>query len=144
MKKIEAVIQPFKLDAVREILVKAKLPRINIFEVKGAGNQQGSIKQYRGTEYIEDSVEIKIEMVVDDDEAERLADRIIDALRTGDLSDGEVIILPVEQSVRLRAGQRGHRVRSWERDPAPSYLLRDATTLKSCLNALRRKFHEAG
>ena len=71
MKKIEAVIQPFKLDAVREILAKAKLPRINIFEVKGAGNQQGSIKQYRGTEYIEDSVEIKIEMVVDDDEAER-------------------------------------------------------------------------
>ena len=144
MKKIEAVIQPFKLDTVREILAKAKLPRINIFEVKGAGNQQGSMKQYRGTQYIEDSVEIKIEMVVDDDEAEPMADRIIDALRTGDLSDGEVIILPVEHSVRLRAGQCGHRVRSWERDPAPSYLLRDATSLKSYLNAFRRKFHEAG
>ena len=137
MKKVEAVVQGFKVDEVREILAKAKLPHINIFEVKGAGNQQGSIKQYRGTEYIEDSVEIKIEMVVDDDEQSH--DRIIDALRTGDLSDGEVIILPVEQSVRLRAGQRGHRVRSWERDPAPSYLLRDATTLKSYLNAFKKK-----
>src|SRR5262245_66479713 len=106
MKKIEAVIQPFKLDAVREILAKARLPRINIFDVKGAGNRQGTIKQYRGTEYIEDSAEIKIEMVVDDDEAEPIADRIIEPRRTGDFTDGEGITLPAQQSVRLRDGRR--------------------------------------
>lgn len=144
MKKIEAVIQPFKLDEVRAVLAKTKLPRVNIFEVKGAGSQQGRPKEYRGTRYIEDSAEVKIEMVVDDDEAEHMADMLVDALRTGDLSDGEVIVVPVQQSMRLRAGQRGHPVPSWEHDPAPSYLLRNATSLKSYLKALRRKFHEAG
>jgi nitrogen regulatory protein P-II 1 len=68
MKKIEAVIQPFKLDAVREILAKAKLPRIALFEVKGAGCQQGRPKKYRGASYMEDSVDVKIEVMVDDDD----------------------------------------------------------------------------
>jgi len=144
MKKIEAVIQPFKLDEVREILAKAKIPRINIFEIKGAGSEQGKPKEYRGTRYIEDSAEVKIEMVVDDDETEHVAHMIIDTLRTGALCDGEVIIVSVEESVRLRAGQHGHAVRNWERDPALSYLLRNATSLKSYLKALKRKFHEAG
>src|SRR5262245_30980662 len=144
MKKIEAVIQPFKLDEVKEVLAKKKISRINIFEVRGAGSQQGKPKEYRGTRYIEDSPEIKIEIVVDDDEAEHMAEMIIDVLRTGDLCDGEVIILPVEQCFRLRAGQRGHILPSWEPDPAPSYLLRNSASLKSYLNALKKKFHEAG
>src|SRR5262245_51803357 len=136
MKKIEAVIQPFKLDEVKEALAKKKIPRINIFEIRGAGSQQGKPKEYRGTRYIEDSAEIKIEIMVDDDEAEHIAETIIEALRTGELCDGEVIILPVEQSVRLRAGQHGHIVPSWEPDPAPSYLLRNFASLKSSMNAL--------
>ncbi len=74
MKKVEAIIQPFKLDEVREILAKSKIPRIAIFEVKGAGCQQGRLKQYWGARYIEDSVDVKIEILVDDDEAEPLAE----------------------------------------------------------------------
>lgn len=124
MKKIEAVIQSFKLDEVREILVKARLPRINIFEVRGAGSQQGRLKQYRGTEYVEDSVEVKVEMVVDDDEAEPIAEMIVDALRTGELSDAEVMISPVEQSIRLRAGRRaGLPIAVWGREPASWHLV---------------------
>lgn len=142
MKKIEAVIQPFKLDEVREILAKAKIPRVNIFEVKGAGSQQGRPKEYRGARYIEDSAEVKIEMVVDDDEAELVADMIINALRTGDLCDGEVIIVPVEHSVRLRAGRRDHGVPSRAGDPVSSSLIRDGARLKSYFRSLRRKFHE--
>ena len=144
MKKIEAVIQPFKLNEVREILAKAKIPRITIFEVKGAGCQQGKPKQYRGAHYIEDSVDVKIEILLDDDEAERLAERIVTALHTGELSDGEVTIVPVERVFRTRVGHRGHLVSSWEHESAPSYLMRNSTSLKSYLKALRRKFHEAG
>lgn len=143
MKKIEAVIQPFKLDEVKEILAKAKIPRINLFEVKGAGSQQGRPKEYRGTRYIEDSTEVKIEMIVDDDEAEAVADMIINTLRTGDLCDGEVIIVPVEQCVRLRAGRRDHGVPSWARDPVPSCVQHKPASLKSCLKTLRRILHDA-
>ena len=144
MKKIEAIIEPFKLDEVREILAKAKIPRVTIFEVKGAGCQQGKPKHYRGAHYIEDSIDVKIEILLDDDEAERLAERIVTALHTGELSDGEVTIVPVERVFRTRVGHRGHVVSSLEHDSAPSYLMRNSTTLKSYLKALRRKFHEAG
>jgi nitrogen regulatory protein P-II 1 len=144
MKKVEAVIQGFKVDKVREALANEKIPRITIFEVKGAGNHQGNLKAYRGAQYVEDSVDIKIEIVADDDEAERIAQVIINALRTGDLGDGEVIIVPIEQIFRLRVGQRGHRVPNWKHDPAPSYQMRNTTSFRSYLKALRRKFHEAG
>ena len=77
MKKIEAIFQPFKLDEIKEALENEKIPRVTIFEVKGAGSQQGSIKYYRGAEYIEDSLEIKIEIIVDDDEAKRLTGIIV-------------------------------------------------------------------
>jgi nitrogen regulatory protein P-II 1 len=105
MKKIEAIIKPFKLDAVKEALRKEKIRRITVSEVRGAGIQQGQIKQYRGVQYIEDSVEVKIEIFAEDDEADRLAQTIVTALRTGDLCDGEVTILPVERSIRVRFGK---------------------------------------
>ena len=106
MKKIEAVIKPFKFDEVKEALEREKIQRVTIFEVKGAGSQQGSIKHYRGAQYFEDSHEIKIEIIVDDDEAKRLAGIIVSILRTGDLCDGEVIIVPIEELLRVRVGQR--------------------------------------
>jgi nitrogen regulatory protein PII len=144
MKKVEAVIQGFKVDEVREALAKEKIPRITIFEVKGAGSNQSKLKAYRGAQYIEDSVDVKIEIITDDDEAERIAQLIINVLRTGDLGDGEVIIVPIDETFRLRVGRHGHRVPNWEYDPASSYQLRNATSFRSYLKALRRKFHEAG
>ena len=144
MKKVEAVIQGFKVDEVREVLANEKIPRITIFEVKGAGNDQGKPKAYRGAQYIEDSVDVKIEIVADDDDAERIAQLIVNALRTGDLGDGEVTIVPIEQIFRLRVGQRGHRVSNWQRDPAASDLTRNTTNLRSYLTTLGRRFHEAG
>ena len=105
MKKIEVVIQPFKLDEIREALAKEKLERISILEVKGAGSHQGKLKQYRGTRYIEDSANVKMEMIVADDAAEPLAEKIVSILRSGDLCDGEVVITPVERLFRVRVGQ---------------------------------------
>ena len=143
MKKIEAVIQPFKLDEIREALAKEKLPRISIFEIKGAGSQQGKVKQYRGARYIEDSADVKIEIVVDDDDAEPLAAMIATILRSGDLCDGEDIITPVERVLRVRVGQRDYSGSTWQHDVAPSDLMRNRTTLKTYLKTPRRKFHEA-
>src|SRR4029077_2488746 len=144
MKKIEAVIQDFKVDRVRETLANEKIPRITIFAVKGAGSDQGKLKAYRGAQYIEDSVDVKIEIVVDDDEAERIALLIVNALRSGDLGDGEVTIVPIEQIFRLRVGQPGHRALNCEHDSAPSYQMRNTTGFRSYLKGLKRKFHEAG
>src|SRR2546423_5460398 len=128
MKKVEAVIQGFKADEVREPLANEEIPRITLFEVKGAGSHQGTRKEYRDTRYIEDSADVKIEVVADDDEAERIAHLIINALQTGDLGDGEVIILPIEQNFRLRVGQHGHRSPNSGHDAAASYLVRNTTT----------------
>ena len=83
MKKMEAVIQAFKADEVREALANEKIARITIFEVKGAGSEQGTPKHYRGTRYIQDSTDVKIEIVADNDDAERIANLSRDTLRTG-------------------------------------------------------------
>jgi nitrogen regulatory protein PII len=144
MKKVEAVIQGFKADEVREALAHEKIPRITVFEVRGAGRDQGPPKAYRGARYIEDSAEVKFEFVVDDDAAERIAESIINTLRSGELGEGEVVIAPIEQVLRLRVGQHGHRVSNWQDDRAPAYLMRNRTTVRSYLGAIRRKFHEAG
>jgi nitrogen regulatory protein P-II 1 len=143
MKKIEAVIKPFKFDEVKEALEREKIQRVTIFEVKGAGSQQGSIKSYRGAQYVEDSHEIKIEIIVDDDEAKRLAGIIVSILRTGDLCDGEVIILPIEELLRVRVGQGSYVGSNWQDSIGPTYLMRNKITLKSLLSNLRKKFDEA-
>jgi nitrogen regulatory protein P-II 1 len=143
MKKIEAVIKPFKFDEIKELLERENIQRVTIFEVKGAGSQQGRIKHYRGAQYVEYSHEIKIEIIVDDDEAKRLAGIIVSVLRTGDLCDGEVIILPIEELLRVRVGQRSHAGSNWQDSIGPTYLMRNKITLRSRLSNLRKKFHEA-
>ena len=143
MKKIEAVIKPFKFDEVKEALEREKIQRVTIFEVKGAGSQQGSIKYYRGAQYVEDSLEIKIEIIVDDDEAKRLAGIIVGILRTGDLCDGEVIILPIEELLRVRVGQGSYVGSNWQDSIGPTYLMRNKVTLRSRLTNLRKRFYEA-
>ena len=105
MKKIEAVIRPFMLDDVKEALEKEKIQRITVFEVKGAGRQQGKLNFYRGSQYVEEEPEVKVEVVADDDDAKHIRDSIVTALRTGDLYDGEVAILPMEEVVRVRVGR---------------------------------------
>ena len=143
MKKIEAVIKPFKFEEIIEALKNENIQRITVFEVKGAGSQQGQIKHYRGAQYVEDSHEIKIDIIVDDDEATRLAGIIVDILRTGDLCDGEVIILPIEELLRVRVGQHSSAGSNWQDSIGPGYLMRNRTTLRSRLTNLRKRFYEA-
>ena len=143
MKKIEAVIKPFKFDEVKEVLERENIQRVTIFEVKGAGSQQGSIKYYRGAQYVEDSLEIKIEIIVDDDEAKRLAGIIVSILRTGDLCDGEVITLPIEELLRVRVGQGSYVGSNCQDSIGPTYLMRNKVTLRSRLSNLRKRFYEA-
>ena len=105
MKKIEAVIRPFKFDAVREALEKEQIHRMTVFEVKGAGSQQRKIQCYRGAQYLEEEPEIKVEVDADDHDVKEVRDSIVTALRTGDLCDGEVAVLPMEGLVRIRIGR---------------------------------------
>jgi nitrogen regulatory protein P-II 1 len=105
LKKIEAVIHPFKLDEVKEALERKNIHRMTVFEVKGAGSKQGKLKHYRGTCYIEDVAEVKIEIIAEDDEVSQLVDTILNALRNGELCDGEVTILPIERIARVRIGK---------------------------------------
>ena len=85
MKKIEAIFKPFKLDEIKEALAKERIQCFSLLEVKGAGCHQIIIKQYRGVRYSEDSIEVSIAVVVDDDEADRIAQTLVTTLRSGDL-----------------------------------------------------------
>ena len=105
MKKIEAIFKPFKLDEIKEALAKERIQRFSLSEVKGAGCHQISIKQYRGIAYPENSSEISVAMVVEDDEADRIAQLLVTTLRSGELCDGEVVIMPVERLIRVRIGR---------------------------------------
>ena len=138
MRKIEAVVEPFKFDEIIEALKKENIQRVTVFEVKGAGSRQGRVKHYRGAQYVEDSPEIKIEIIVDDDEATRLAGMIVEILQSGDLCDGEVIILPIEELLRVRVGQRSSAGSDWQGSIGSGYLMRNRTTLRSRLSNLRR------
>jgi nitrogen regulatory protein P-II 1 len=105
MKKIEAIFKPFKLDEIKEVLAKERIPRVSLQEVKGVGCHQTRIKQYRGVAYPEDSSEVSVVMVVEDDEADRIAQMLVTTLRSGELCDGEVAIMPVERLIRVRVGK---------------------------------------
>ena len=108
MKKIEAIIKPFKLDEVKEALSKAGIQGLTITEVKGFGRQKGHTELYRGAEYVVDFLpKVKIEILVDDDKAAEVADTIITAARTGRIGDGKIFILPMDDVVRIRTGERG-------------------------------------
>ncbi len=108
MKKIEAIIKPFKLDEVKEALSKAGIQGLTITEVKGFGRQKGHTELYRGAEYVVDFLpKVKIEILVDDDKAGEVVDTIINAARTGRIGDGKIFILPMDDVVRIRTGERG-------------------------------------
>jgi len=108
MKKIEAIIKPFKLDEVKEALSKAGVHGLTITEVKGFGRQKGHTELYRGAEYVVDFLpKVKIEILVDDDKAAEVTDSIIAAARTGRIGDGKIFIMPLDEVVRIRTGERG-------------------------------------
>jgi len=106
MKKIEAVIKPFKLDEVREALSEVGITGLTVTEVKGFGRQKGHTELYRGAEYVVDFLpKVKIEVVVADAAVESVVEAIIKAARTGKIGDGKIFVTSVEQVVRIRTGE---------------------------------------
>ena len=106
MKKIEAIIKPFKLDEVREALSEVGVTGLTVTEVKGFGRQKGHTELYRGAEYVVDFLpKIKIELVVAEETVETAIEAIIKAARTGKIGDGKIFVTPVEQIVRIRTGE---------------------------------------
>ncbi len=106
MKKIEAIIKPFKLDEVREALSEVGVTGLTVTEVKGFGRQKGHTELYRGAEYVVDFLpKIKIEVVVSDGSVEQAIEAIIKSARTGKIGDGKIFVTPVEQIVRIRTGE---------------------------------------
>ncbi|TLS67286.1 P-II family nitrogen regulator [Mariprofundus erugo] len=107
MKKIEAVIKPFKIDDVKDALGEMGIDGMTITEVKGHGRQKGHTELYRGAEYVVDFVpKVKIEMVVSEERVEEAVQAICAAARTGKVGDGKIFISPVEQVIRIRTGER--------------------------------------
>ena len=108
MKKIEAIIKPFKIDEVREALSEVGVVGMSVSEVKGFGRQKGHKEIYRGSEYNVDFLpKVKIEMVLSDEKVEEVIDAIRNAANTDKLGDGKIFVVPVEQAVRIRTNERG-------------------------------------
>jgi nitrogen regulatory protein P-II 1 len=108
MKKIEAVIKPFKLDEVKEALQEVGLKGMTVTEVKGFGRQKGHTELYRGAEYVVDFLpKVKIELVVGDDLVERAVEAIQQAAKTDRIGDGKIFVSAVEDAVRIRTGEKG-------------------------------------
>ena len=108
MKKIEAVIKPFKLDDVKDALHDVGVSGITVTEVKGFGRQKGHTELYRGAEYVIDFLpKVKIEVVVEDVLVENVIEAITQAARTGRIGDGKIFVVPIEEAVRIRTGDRG-------------------------------------
>jgi nitrogen regulatory protein PII len=108
VKKIEAIIKPFKLDEVKEALSREGVAGMTISEVKGFGRQRGHSELYRGAEYVVDFLpKVKVELLVDDDRVATLAETIRQAASTGRIGDGKIFIVDVDDAVRIRTGERG-------------------------------------
>jgi nitrogen regulatory protein P-II 1 len=108
MKKIEAIIKPFKLDEVKEALQEVGLLGITVTEAKGFGRQKGHTELYRGAEYVVDFLpKVKIEIVIADDFVDRAVEAIQNAARTGRIGDGKIFISNIEQAIRIRTGEAG-------------------------------------
>jgi nitrogen regulatory protein P-II 1 len=108
VKKIEAIIKPHKLDAVKEALTDAGVSGLTLSEVKGMGRQRGHTELYRGAEYVVDLVpKVKLEIVVADEMLARVLSAIESAARTGSVGDGKIFVFAVEEAVRVRTGERG-------------------------------------
>ena len=108
MKKIEAIIKPFKLDDVKEALNEIGIQGMTITEVKGYGRQKGHKEIYRGAEYVVDFIpKVKIEIIVEADQADKVVDTIREAANTGKLGDGKIFVYGIEEALRVRTGERG-------------------------------------
>jgi nitrogen regulatory protein P-II 1 len=108
MRKIEAIIKPFKLDEVKDKLNEIGVKGITVSEVKGFGRQKGHTELYRGAEYVVDFLpKVKIEVVVSEDMVDGVIDAITQTAQTGRIGDGKIFIIPVEDTVRIRTGERG-------------------------------------
>ena len=108
MKKVEAIIKPFKLEDVKEALSEIGIQGMTVTEVKGFGRQKGHTEIYRGSEYTVDFLpKVKLEIVVDDEQADSVVDKIVSTANTGKIGDGKVFVSPVEQAVRIRTGEKG-------------------------------------
>jgi len=109
MKKIEAIIKPFKLDELKEAFSSIGLHGMTVTEVKGFGRQKGHKEVYRGAEYVVDFIpKVKVEIVTNDDQVEQIVETIISAVNTGKIGDGKIFVLPVEEVVRVRTGEKGN------------------------------------
>lgn len=108
MKKVEAIIKPFKLDEVKEALHEIGVQGLTVTEVKGFGRQKGHTELYRGAEYVVDFLpKIKLEVVVSDELVDKVIQSIVDAANSGRIGDGKIFVLPLEDVVRIRTGERG-------------------------------------
>ena len=108
MKKIEAIIKPFKLDEVKEALQEIGIQGLSVIEVKGFGRQKGHTELYRGAEYVVDFLpKVKIEVALDDDQVEVAIAAIIDAAKTDKIGDGKIFVSTIEQAIRIRTGESG-------------------------------------
>ena len=108
MKKIEAIIKPFKLDEVKESLQEVGVQGLSVIEAKGFGRQKGHTELYRGAEYVVDFLpKIKIEVVISDDQLETVIEAIISAARTDKIGDGKIFVSSIEQAIRIRTGEEG-------------------------------------
>lgn len=108
MKKIEAIIKPFKLDEVKDALQEIDVQGITVSEVKGYGRQKGHTELYRGAEYVVDFVpKIKLETVVEDERVEQVIETIVQTAHTGKIGDGKIFVSPIDNAIRIRTGERG-------------------------------------
>ncbi len=108
MKKIEAIIKPFKLDEVKSALTEVGIQGLTIIEVKGFGRQKGHTETYRGSEYtLEFLPKVKIEVVVQDEQLEHAVEAIVNSARTGKIGDGKVFVISLDEVVRIRTGEKG-------------------------------------
>ncbi|MEO1590033.1 MAG: P-II family nitrogen regulator [Cyanobacteria bacterium J06632_22] len=107
MKKIEAIIRPFKLDEVKIALVNAGIVGMTVSEVRGFGRQKGQTERYRGSEYtVEFLQKLKVEIVVEDAQVDMVVDKVLGAARTGEIGDGKIFVSPVDEIVRIRTGEK--------------------------------------
>jgi nitrogen regulatory protein PII len=108
MKKVEAIIKPFKLDEVKEALHEIGVQGLTVTEVKGFGRQKGHTELYRGAEYVVDFLpKIKLEVAIDDAEVDKVIDAIVGSANSGRIGDGKIFVLPMEEVIRIRTGERG-------------------------------------
>ena len=108
MKKIEAIIKPFKLDDAKEALGAVGIQGMTVSEVKGFGRQKGHTELYRGAEYVVDFLpKVKLEIVVADDVVDKAIQAIVEAANTGRIGDGKIFVFPMEEAIRIRTGERG-------------------------------------